>query len=359
MHLSLHRKAFKKGLLICNGHETYYDDLSNIFDEIHLIDPYHQKEDYLESLEIFKEYLLANNINDSSLKVIYSSCIDSKADIKSFLDENFHICGNGLLKYTQLSNPYKLDKNLFEDDIVLPDISDKFHYKFLSKKNNSSGGLSVGNDLDSSNVYYQEFIPGKTYSVSFISNGINSQILGFNQLFSVKDNSQYPYLYAGAMTLGMGSNELSYYKKWIDNFSSLYDVRGFCSIDYKVFNNKIYILDINPRLSGTYKLYRKMYKNLMNYHLGLSSEKLEPVSNDYYAYIILYARNDLVIDESIKSLEDISDIPISGETFKKNMPILTLNIHACDKNKLVFEIKERIKSAMKIIDCYNIDLDHE
>jgi len=25
----------------------------------------------------------------------------------------------------------------------------------------------------------------------------------------------------------------------------------------------------------------------------------------------------------------------------------------------VFETKERIKSAMKIIDCYNIDLDHE
>ena len=41
--------------------------------------------------------------------------------------------------------------------------------KSLSKSYNSSGGIGVGNDIFSSNTYFQKFIPGKTFSISFIA----------------------------------------------------------------------------------------------------------------------------------------------------------------------------------------------
>jgi len=359
MHSNLHKKAFKQALLICNGHETYHDDIVDIFDSLYTIDPYYQKQDHLESLEIFKEYLEKNNINKNSTKIIYSSGLEDKKDIKEYLDKEFYICGNNFYKYTLLSNPYNLDKKLFQENIVLPNISRTFHYKYISKKINSSGGLNIANNHISNDIYYQQYIPGNTYSVSFLATEINSKILGFNQLFLVKDNAKYPYLYAGAMTLDLDHEELNYYTKWINNFSSLYKLNGFCSIDYKIYDNKIYILDINPRLSGTYRLYKKKYKNLMHHHIGLVSEELTSVSSKYYAYIILFAKNDYVADRLIYNIQDISDVPILGETIKKNMPILTLNFRSNDKSKIKIKIKDRIKSAMEIIDCYNTELEYE
>jgi len=359
MHSNLHKKAFKNGLLICNGHEAYHDDLADIFDNLYIIDPYYQKQNYLKSIEIFIEYLKKNNISSNTTKIIYSSGLEDKKDIKEYLDKEFFICGNNFYKYTLLSNPYNLDKKLFRDNILLPDVSKTFHYKYISKKKNSSGGLNVANNLISSDIFYQQFIPGNTYSVSFLSSKKDTHILGFNQLFVVKDNAKYPYLHAGAITLDIDYEQLYHYIKWINDFSSMYKLNGFCSIDYKIYDNKIYIIDINPRLSGTYKLYKKRYENLIHHHVGLISEKLLSVSNEYYAYITLFAKNDYVADETIFKIKDISDIPILGETIKKNMPILTLNFKSNDKTKIMTKIKKRIKSAMKIIDCYNIELEYE
>ena len=97
----------------------------------------------------------------------------------------------------------------------------------------------------------------------------------------------------------------------------------------------------------------------MHHHIGLTSEKLLSINNKYYAYIVLFAKNDYVVDESIYNLKDISDTPALGELIKKNMPILTLNFKSNDKNKILIKIKDRIKSAMEIIDCYNVDLEYE
>ena len=44
----------------------------------------------------------------------------------------------------------------------------------------------------------------------------------------------------------------------------------------------------------------------MYHHVGLTSKKLLSINDDYHAYIILYAKNDIVIDESINNIEDIS-----------------------------------------------------
>ena len=359
MRLDLHKKAFNKILLICNGHEIYHDDIVDVVENIYAIDPYYQKQNYLESLQTFKEYLKKNNINKSSTKIIYSSGLEDKKDIKEYLDKEFFIFGNNFYKYTLLSNPYNLEKKFFRDNVVLPDTSKIFHYKYINKKKISSGGLNVANNKISSDIYYQQYIPGNTYSVSFLSSEKYCKILGFNQLFIVKDNAKYPYLHAGAMTLDLEHKKLDYFIKWIHYFSSFYKLNGFCSIDYKIYDNKIYIIDINPRLSGTYRLYRKKYKNLMHHHVGITSENLLSISDKYYAYIVLFAKKDYVVDKAIFKIKDISDIPKTGETIKKNMPIMTLNFQSNDRKKIMIKIKDRIKSAMEIIDCYNTQLEYE
>jgi methenyltetrahydromethanopterin cyclohydrolase len=359
MHLNLHKKAYKKALLIANGYEAYHDEISHLAESVHYIDPYSQKKNYIQSLETFKNYLEHNNLDSESTKIIYGSGLEDKLSIQKYLDDEFCIAGNSFSKYRYLSNIYNLDRIIFDENISLPETSNSYHYKFLSKKHNSSGGMNVGNNTFSNNAYYQKYLPGKTYSISFIADGEDSKILGLNQLFLVKDNIRFPFLHSGAMNLGLSEANIDFPKKFICNLCNFYQMKGYCSIDFKIVNKKIYILDLNPRLSSSYRLYTRKYENLMHHHLGLISNKVKMVSDQYYAYIILYAKKDLVISDSINELDNISDRPTIGDFIKKDMPLFTINLHSYQKDDLLSKIKNRIMSAMKIIDCYNTELEYE
>ena len=262
MHLNLHKKAYKKVLLIANGYEAYHDDISYLAESVHYIDPYSQEKNYIQSLEDFKNYLEHNNLDSESTKIVYGSGLEDKLSIQEYLDDEFCVAGNSFSKYRCLSNIYNLDRTIFDEKILLPETYNSYHYKFLSKKHNSSGGMNVGNNIFSSNIYYQKYLPGKTYSISFIANGEDSIILGLNQLFLVKDNTKFPFLHSGAMNLGLNEADIDFPKKFISDLCTLYQMKGYCSIDFKIVNKKIYILDLNPRLSSSYRLYTRTMHTL-------------------------------------------------------------------------------------------------
>ena len=149
-----------------------------------------------------------------------------------------------------------------------------------------------------------------------------------------------------------------YMLDWVRSITKHYRLTGYVSIDFKIYCNNLEIIDINPRLYGSYRLYTRKYKNLMFNHMK-PGNVLDIKSNDYFSYIILYAKNDLIVDKWISSIKDVSDTPNIGQVIKKDMPIMTLNIRANNQHNLYKEIKRRIISAMKIIDCYNTQLDYE
>jgi len=358
MHLSLHKKAYRDILLIANGHEVYKNDLSKLAQNIYHIDVYSDDENYLNSLDSFKNYVNNNNLLDRETKIVYASGLEGKKDIQHYIENNFDVFGIPLTQFDEISNLNKINNTLLKGKINIPEISDTFNYKSLSKSYNSSGGIDVGNNIFSSNTYFQKFIPGKTFSISFIASDSDPFILGFNQLFSVENNTKYPFLHAGAMSIDFDQPYKGYMLDWIKVITKCFSLTGYISIDFKIFNNKLEILDINPRLSSSYRLYTRKYKNLIANHM-MPGRPLDIKSNDYFAYIILYAKNDFVVDKCIGFIEDVSDTPNIGQVIKKDMPIMTLNIRANNQYNLYKEIKRRIISAMKIIDCYNTQLDYE
>jgi predicted ATP-grasp superfamily ATP-dependent carboligase len=357
MHLNLLKKAFKKVLLISNGHQEYHDDLINISEQVIYVDPYSQEKNYLKSLNDFKEFLNSKGVNKST-NVIYGSGLEDKLEISEYLDNNFTIIGNSLSNFDFLSNIYNLNKELLTNKINLPELSEDYHYKFISKKYNSSGGIGVGNSIQSKDVYFQKYIPGKTYSISFIARYNKFKVLGYNQLLLIKDNANFPFLHSGAMTIDGHNIEIKFPHKWLNSLVNFYNLSGYCSIDFKIYDNKIFLLDFNPRLSSSYRLYKRRYNNLMHNHLGISDD-YSLSNNDCYAYVIFYAKKDIIIDESIRHINDVSDSPKIGELIKKDSPIFTVNIHSNKQNNLIDEVKVRINSVMEIIDCYNTQLEYE
>ena len=49
----------------------------------------------------------------------------------------------------------------------------------------------------------------------------------------------------------------------IEKFSSLIPLTGYNSIDFKIYNNDIFILDVNPRITSTFKIYNDIYSNML------------------------------------------------------------------------------------------------
>ena len=237
MHLSLHNKASNRLLLIANGHEVYFHDLLKLSDDVDYIDPYFDNQ-LCVSTKSLKAFLDKNNIHSNNTKIVYASGLEGKECIQKYLDNNFGILGNPLFKFHKLSDIYKIDRNLFNQQVTIPKYDKNYNYKYLSKTFNSSGGIGVGNCIFSHNNYFQEFIPGKTYSLSMLVNESKPKILGFNQLFTVKDNNKYPYLNAGAMMIDFDYKIRENFEDWVRQFVNTL-LSGYTSIDFKIFKNKI------------------------------------------------------------------------------------------------------------------------
>lgn len=358
MHLSLHNKAYKDILLIANGHEAYLDELSHLAENIHIIDSYVDNKNYLTSLDALKEFICKKKLNKKETKVIYASGLEGKKHIQKYLDDNFHISGNSFSDFRYLGNAYNIDTKLFTDTVMIPEKSSDYNYKYISKDYDSTGGLGIGNNISSNNIYYQKYIPGVTFSISFLADKSKISLLGFNQIFTVKNNIKYPFLYAGAMNIEFKNSLRNKIIDWVQEFTSFYQLRGFISIDFKIFENRVYLIDINPRLSGTYRIYKNKYKNLMANHI-MPTETISLYNEAYHSYIILYAKSSIKIKKSINEIKNIFDVPKIGQTIEKDEPILTMNVSAQTEKELREHIKTTIKCAMEIIDCYNVDLDYE
>ena len=79
------QKAYRDILLIANGHEVYHKDLSEHFQNIHHIDSYSDEEDYLSSLNSFKNYVRDNNLLQKDTKVVYASGLEGKKKYTNIL----------------------------------------------------------------------------------------------------------------------------------------------------------------------------------------------------------------------------------------------------------------------------------
>ena len=127
MHLNLHKKAYKKVLLIANGYEPYHNDISNLTESVHYIDPYSQDKNYVQSLETFKKYLEDNNLDSESTKILNEASTNSHYN-NTDLDKNVTIL-------CSLVNEYI---DAFEIDHVRTNSTFLIIENFFSKVNKAS-----------------------------------------------------------------------------------------------------------------------------------------------------------------------------------------------------------------------------
>ena len=209
----------------------------------------------------------------------------------------------------------------------------------------------------SDNYYIQEYIPGNTYSINFFIYNKQFKFLGFNKQFLLKKYDAHPFIHAGAGNL-RNLKYSSKIQKFIKNLSSRINMRGFNSIDFKVFKGSIYVLDINPRITSTFKIYNDLHQNnLLKYQLSLD------YNNDYnfsekirknYGFVHIFPKSRIFCDKNIKLLKDAINLPDIGDYVSHGDPLFTIYLYASNYKKLKQKLRKKITMTNEIYGCYDI-----
>jgi len=316
-----------------------------------------------EDLNADKKYYLINPLFHGRLRENYneSKLIDMANELVDEVDYIFitsgvfefenskiprwdNIVGNEPKKINEISNKYKTYKKLKNLGFNIPEtkkVNNKSQlYKFLEefktcilKPIYGSGGgvLKIDlNNFDDKLIYEikfpivaQEYVLGKSFSANFIGN----TFITFNKQIIIKG------MYAGNLTPypNLPEKFAEIFEEIIDAF----ELEGMNGIDFLIRDNEPCIVDINPRILGTFETIemsasQNLSKALLNNNYA---KEIKPKEN--YLKRVLFAKEKIIANVSKRNF--IYDIPKKNAVIEEGEPIATVIA------------KENIKSIIDIV----------
>lgn len=223
---------------------------------------------------------------------------------------------------------------------------------WVSKQMGASGGVHIKPllplDLPMSiPVYYQKITDGTPISCLFLADSVHAEVIGFSEQWCAPTVIS-PYRYGGAVSHATLS---PFCKKTITDFiqaiSFKLGLRGINSVDFLVDGEKIYALEINPRLSATLDLYMAKRDNYFASHIEACSVQLlnwPSVKGISRAHQIVYASKTVNVPASMDWPEWVCDIPQLNSTIEAGMPICTVTAEARTAWQAKQEVQARAAS---------------
>jgi len=242
---------------------------------------------------------------------------------------------------------------------------------WLCKDLSSCGGMGIKkNNLIKKNTsgFFQKKISGIPMSVSIISNGESSKLIGFCKLinFSFKD---YPYLYSGIIgPIRVSSLITETIMKYVSILIREFKLVGFFGLDFIIKKNEIFVLEINPRPTVSLEILEKYHKNsLFELHCQSTIIRNQPSEKDKFSNLKLiknkykklsglktvYALKNIMLNKKkiteIKKLSFTIDCPSISSNFSEGQPICTVAANGIDENTLKFELEKKCLIVNKIL----------
>ena len=364
MHLNLHRRM-RKAVLIINTHAEYLaTQAEKLGYKTFCIDSFNQNSlNKIAKLKFLKNFIKKIRKNHKLVKLIYGSGLEDKPDIYTTLHSEVDVQGNPLEVLEYCNDILNVEKALNISGLQIPRTSFSplpSNIKTVVKPIQSYGGLHVNfTKQNVEDIYYQEFIPGSTFSISFFINKNKFSLLGFNKLFTLKDYSTNPFIHAGAMNIKR-IKIFDQVEKSTEIFSSLIGLQGYNSIDFKIYDNKVFVIDINPRITSTFKIYNELLTNdLMKSQINLKNSEINNTYSypkKFYGFVYMFSRENFKFHNKIKGDSSITNLPKEGEIIKKDNPIFTINFSSNSPSTLVSSLRKKISMTTKHYNCYDIDI---
>jgi len=269
--------------------------------------------------------------------------------------------------YKSIKNKFKTPETFKINDIdeAIEICKNKPHIKYIIKPIKGSGGYNIhiiDNESkiqlnDNEEYMLQEYVEGINLSSSILGtknykkNIMNSRLLNEND---VKHNNKFTYI-GNVLPLTKKSilspinniNEIN--KKMVETSEKLayeFDLIGSNGVDYILNENGLYVIEINPRIQGTFECVEKSLQiNMLEAHIKACKNELITIPEaKYYSYKkIIYSPTRMKYKST--DLNNIYDLPHIGSITEKSEPLLTV----IDSDKDFEKLCEKIKHSDKII----------
>ncbi|RAP52535.1 MAG: hypothetical protein BZ137_08490 [Methanosphaera sp. rholeuAM130] len=264
--------------------------------------------------------------------IICSNDIDVSRFPKSKIIGNYDV--------DAVNNKYKLYKKLHKD-FLMPEtfklndvheafeISDASDKRYIVKPIYGSGGVNIDwlneDSVVDDSFILQEYIDGNSVSSSFLSypSGDVDMITTSDQIIGSRRLNATSFLYCGNVTpLVNDSNKIYNISSKI---SRMYNLVGSNGIDFVMQDNKVYVIEVNPRIQGTFENIEKSFEfNLANAHINAcNNNKVNiPSVKKFSVKLMPYSFKDAYYNlNDVSNVHDVSD---ENYLIKKSYPICTI-----------------------------------
>ena len=350
-------------VVVINSDTTYLEEkFTSLGVKVFAFDQYcHNNLDKLQDIEYLKSFIDNIFIDYQSIGLVYGSGLEGKSEIYDYLRSKLNILGNDPKIISECNDLRLLASTLNECGLKLPKYannSTELEKKYLLKPFNSSGGYNINfSEKHKKDYYLQEYLQGETYSISFFNYKKNFIFLGFNKLLNLVNFDLHPFVHAGALTTNkfIESTNIVYS---FEQLSEKLSMNGYNNIDFKILGEEVFVLDINPRITSTFKIYNDAYNNdllrlTMNPNLN---KKLEIHNNNEYAFVHMFAKEEYKFKNFFMDDPSFINLPNEGQHVGKNQPLLSIYLNSFSSLDLMMQLKEKISITTNLYNCYDIDI---
>ncbi len=265
--------------------------------------------------------------------VIYGSGFEDHPESLDYLANRLTIVGNPPDVFANILNKKYFFSVLDQLSIPYP------HVTFNEPKNTSDtwltkplqghGGVGINhyrpNDKLPTSVYWQHYVKGTSHSVLFLADGVNLQIIGFNNQWSVQSELD-DFIFSGISNDGnIPDQHKASVAGWLAKIIPVFALKGLNSLDFICTADSCYVLEINARPPASMQLYDDaLFVRHIEACQGQLYESPAIPSDNYKAYQIIYAGHDTQIPMDFAWPSWCMDLPNDGALIHTGQPVCSI-----------------------------------
>jgi predicted ATP-grasp superfamily ATP-dependent carboligase len=334
---------------------------------------YHHKRCILEQKPHYSCGYFQESYHPSELEELCSDWVDEVDHIITYTGvspDNFpstKILGNK--RVNAIENKYKLYKRLknrfrLPKTFLLSDIQEaheiESHYpekEFLIKPVKGSGGYGIYklrdlpkslSEFNNNEFLMQEFIKGENVSASVLSTGkktrsiLTSKQISGGKCPGLKDG----FIYCGNLSPYPGYDSLIH--RIAEEVIVELSLLGSNGVDMIVSDGKVYIIEVNPRLQGTFECAESSLGiNMIDAHIKACQGELIATTSPqrFTAKKIVYTTEKCKVGKI--DLHGVFDIPLENTIIEKGEPVVTVIGSGKTPEEAVNKAEDNIKNIRK------------
>ena len=213
--------------------------------------------------------------------------------------------------------------------------------------------------------YFQREMHGTPMSATFIANGSDASVLGFNRLI-VRSSAMRPFVFCGAVgPVPLPRNVAAPVITAVRALAAAFSLRGLGSLDFMLEGETFGVLELNPRPPASMALYRRQHfpaaaHGVLAAHVRACVEGELPqwpahTANDAVAGTeIVFAARPLWLDERatmrLAARADCHDLPSAAMRFEAGDPLCSVSAsgaNADDVRALLDRGREAVHQSLE------------